>query len=241
MFLGPLEPSLVHVRTEENHVTGLNFEDIWGFEVDAALTTSPPPRYASVIMEHLRKCATHGEWTPAPAELAELVGSESHADVRIALADGQPPVPAHRQLLCSGDSQYFSSMLQGTFREANAGEDLVLRLPLDVSRSTLVALLRFLYTGDAQLTLSAKPAAEDGSVSEAGASVTSDCGAAEDGEEASRGERSVVEILIAADALGMDHLRRCCECHLVRFEKKRAVSPICGARRHSVFSQIPAD
>ena len=122
--------------------------------------------------------------------LASLVGSESFADVKfINLPDGGPPVFAHRLLLCSGASGYFSALLAGGFAEAQHSGMLELTLPGDGwTRATLLQVLCFLYTG-------AEPSCVLDEVPDAGA---------------------LMQILDVADALTIEPLRRSCESKLAQ-------------------------
>jgi len=131
--------------------------------------------------------------TAIVSHLASLVGSSRFSDVDIEL-DGEL-VPAHRMLLCSGASSYFDLALEeGGFREASeaATGRVSLGLPGHIQRTTLMAVLRWIYTG-------ALP--WDQPI---------------DGEDPSQDVREqLLELIVAADALGMDALREVCEGQLV--------------------------
>ena len=142
----------------------------------------PPPRFASSL--HARMDA--------------LVGSEQFADVRFQLADGSE-VPAHRLALCCGASAYLDALLQGGFREGQASGSLTLTLPGPAwARSTLLDVLRFLYTG-------AVPDALQPSSHDSGALIELLVAADEEGFGAIhyaclQGNKKMVELLLAAGA-----------------------------------------
>jgi len=150
------------------------YSDTWCFELHLEPTfPAPPPFTTSHIAPHL----------------AALVGSERFADVRFVLPDGSA-VFAHRLLLCSGGSGYFSALLQGSFSESAArvdGGPLVLTLPGEGwTQAILLQCLRFLYTGDMPVALRAD--ANDSA--------------------------AVMELLAAADAIELEPLRKLCEAKL---------------------------
>ena len=163
--------------------------DVWVLHTDLQPRIAPPPALAPTVL------APH---------FASLVGSPRFADVKFELDDGGPPLPAHRLLLASGAASYFVALLDGSFQEARegaraaeratAGDELdaalTLRLPFAISRAALLAVLRYLYTGDslpANLRRSTRVPAAAANASE------------------------LEELLRAADGLGIEGLRRLCE------------------------------
>ena len=149
--------------------------------------------------------------------LSSLVGSPRFADVLIELADGSPPVPAHRLVLCSGASRYFSAALEGGFREATEaahGEQVRMRLPVQITQATLMRLLRWMYVGELSIDepspplSSSSPSQDDAAPT---ADVAGDCdgGGGDDGGAATW--TRLLEVLVAVDALEMDGLQHECE------------------------------
>ena len=98
-----------------------------------AVLQPPPPHVPSLLEPHI----------------ASLIGSWRLADVCFDVGDGGDHVPAHRLLLCCGESGYLTALLEGGFREglqasqqSGAAVELplvpVLRLPLELTRTLLV-------------------------------------------------------------------------------------------------------
>ena len=200
------------------------YNDTFLFELETSAPVLPPlpPLSASVLLPHL----------------ASLVAHERFSDVDIQPADGGPVLPAHKILLCSGASRYFDLALgedgAGGFREASAakaGTRVTLGLPGEIARSTLLAVLRWLYTGASPLiahrvdgnaqrlggaaAAGAAEAATDAAAAEAAAAAAAAAGI-EAVETAAEQPPDLVELLVAADALGMDGLRALCENELAR-------------------------
>ena len=150
---------------------------------------------------------------PAIEVPPHLLGSDRFADVSIQMADGGPPVPAHRLILCSGACEFFHAALEtasgfDVAEQANSGAHVILHLPVDISRTTLLLVLRWLYTGiPPNEPLEKRP----DMITAAGDEVFYSCT-----EEASTSR--IVQSLVAADGLGIDCLRSACEkwmCDLV--------------------------
>ena len=175
------------------------FGELWALERDTAAPCLPPPspRASAPLVPHLES----------------LVGSARLSDVLIELEDGEAPVPAHRVLLCSGASRYFSAALEGSFREgvaAAAGGQVTLRLPAPIPRPTLLAMLRWMYTG-------ASPLPDPGERS-------NDDGGAPPAASEPQPADEVISLLVAADVLEMDGLRELCEgCLASSIDKEQAV------------------
>ena len=185
--------------------------DVWVLHTDLQPRIAPPPQLTPTVL------APH---------LASLVGSPRFADVKFEVDNGDPPVPAHRLLLASGASSYFVALLDGSFHEARegaraaeratAGDELdaalTLRLPFAISRAALLAVLRYLYTGD------------DVALAAANASELEELLRAADGlgieglrrlceqqlEAASADWDQVLDVLVTADALHCDALKARC-------------------------------
>ena len=185
--------------------------DVWVLHTDLQPRIAPPPQLTPTVL------APH---------LASLVGSPRFADVKFEVDNGDPPVPAHRLLLASGASSYFVALLDGSFHEAReaarageratAGDELdaalPLRLPFAISRAALLAVLRYLYTGD------------DVALAAANASELEELLRAADGlgieglrrlceqqlEAASADWDQVLDVLVTADALHCDALKARC-------------------------------
>ena len=146
---------------------------------------------ATALHAHLAGIAGDASFTmdALQSHLERLVGNDAFADVAFRLEDGEPSVPAHRLLLCSGTSGYFSALLAGGFSEAHATGKLELTLPGESwSRATLLQVLRFLYTG------TEPPCVHD------------------DAQDAD----ALMRILQAADVLTIEPLRRLCESKLAQ-------------------------
>ena len=154
------------------------YNDLWGMELAEACVPLPPPP-PPITRLHLEP------------HVASLVGSDRFSDIEIELDDGGPPVPAHRLLLASGASRYFSAMLGGGFREggdAGTGERLRIKLPRpDIGREVLLDVLRWLYVGSSPFH----------------------------GAPSGDGGRAVA-LLQAADALDADGLRSLCTVEIAR-------------------------
>lgn len=202
------------------------YNDVWQFDTSPSVAAPAPmalPRFATA---------------PLASHLASLIASERFADVSICLADGGPPIAAHRMLLCSQTSDYFQAALAGPWgvREAtDVGTHdprITLTMPDSVGREAVLVFLRWCYTGQSpELPLDPELRVRAGGDLDGGGAVSDDAiGGAPDVDitdqaaDSSRDTRDVdseqrrsarvVSALVAADALGIEGLRAVCEAWL---------------------------
>ena len=82
------------------------------------------------------------------SNLKSLLFSTRLSDFTIIISECKERIPAHRQILASS-SPYFESLLYGPFVEGTSKELFV----TDIDSDSLKTLLKFIYTGEAELTI----------------------------------------------------------------------------------------
>ena len=211
------------------------YRDAFAFELDRPPPSLPPPTplSAAVLLPHLGSLVGSERFSDVDIALDD--GGPPVPAHRLLLCSG-----AARYF----DLALMGSGAAGAFREAAAvqsGGRVVLGLPISIPRQTLLVVLRWLYTGrppsfgagtpaaaddgmrdladaaDAALAEAAAAAADlaaaDGGASAGGGGGGASAGAGGGGGGAGGGP-DLVELLVAADALGVDSLRALCESEL---------------------------